>query len=219
MARFQSFSSFFLPFLFCFLLGLRLEVTDPPPPPPLFSPSFRFTSLPSDRVLSTRLSLSSERRDRLRPWMFGGHQVWGLLPVRPFITPNFGVDSLKLFLKSPYHTRIAWHLLPCQTRFDSVVSLAGIMAPNLLLLRTLTVVAALVLLWTMVKLCVDRCYFCCTVCVGCCCSSCNICVVCLFCFTALLVGLFAVTYVTLSALYIGFCIPLCRVLYPSRRVV
>jgi hypothetical protein len=137
----------------------------------------------------------------------------------PSITPIFGVDSLKLFLKSPYHTRIAWHLLPCQTRFDSVVSLAGIMAPNLLLLRTLIVVIALVLLWTVVKLCVDQCYFCCTVCVGCCCSSCNICVVCLFCFTALLVGLFAVTYVTLSALYVGFCIPLCRVLYPSRRVV
>ena len=100
-----------------------------------------------------------------------------------------------------------------------MVSLARIKAPNLLLLRILTVVAALVLLWTVVNLCVDRGYFCCTVCVGCCYSSCNICVVCLFCFTALLVGLFVVTYVTLSALYVGFCIPLCRVLYPSRRVL
>ena len=208
---------FFLLFLFIFPLGLRSELTDPPPSPPLFSPSFRLTSFPSDRVLSTCLSLSSERRDRLRPWMFGGHQVWGLLPVRHSITPIFGVDFLKLFLKSPYHTRIAWHLLPCQSRFDSVVSLVGITTPNLLLLRTLIVVVALGLLWTMVKLCVDQCYFCCIVCV-CCCCSCNICVV-LFCFAALLVGLFAVTYVTLSVLYVGFYIPLCRVLYPSRRVV
>jgi hypothetical protein len=36
-------------------------------------------------------------------------------------------------------------------------------------------------------------------------------VVMLFYFDALLVGSFAVTYVTFSALYVGFCIPLCRV--------
>ena len=36
-------------------------------------------------------------------------------------------------------------------------------------------------------------------------------VVMLFYFAAFLVGSFAVTYVTFSALYVGFCIPLCRV--------
>ena len=75
--------------------------------------------------------------------MFGGHRVWGLLPVRDSIDyPIFGVDPSKLFfLKSPYHTRIAWHLLPWPIRFEpwpirfdfSVVCLAGIKAPNLLL--------------------------------------------------------------------------------------
>ncbi len=37
-------------------------------------------------------------------------------------------------------------------------------------------------------------------------------VVMLFYFAALLVGSFAVTYVTFSALYVGFCIPLFRVM-------
>ncbi len=37
-------------------------------------------------------------------------------------------------------------------------------------------------------------------------------VVMFFCFATLLVGSFAVTYVTFSALYVGFCLPLCRVL-------
>uniref|UniRef100_A0A2N9FV40 Uncharacterized protein n=1 Tax=Fagus sylvatica TaxID=28930 RepID=A0A2N9FV40_FAGSY len=136
-------------------------------PPPLPFPTFCFTPHPSDLVLYGRdllealgdsslhrpLSLllarichSSGRRDHRRQWMFGGHPIWGLLPSRPSIDPTFGVDSLKLFLKSPYHTRIAWHLLPWQTRFDSVVYLAGITAPNLLLLRTLIIVVALVLI-------------------------------------------------------------------------
>ena len=214
MACFRLFSSFFLPFLLCFPLGLRFEVTDPSPSPPLFSPSFPSTSFPSDRVLSTHLSFSGERRDRLRLWMFGEHQVWGLLPVCPSITPTFGVDSLKLFVKSPYHTRIAWHLLPCQTRFDLVVSLAGITAPNLLLLRTLIVVGALVLLWTVDKICVDLCLSCCVVCVCCsccCCSKVVVVVVSLFCFSALLVGCFVVTNVTFASLYVGFRLPLCRV--------
>jgi hypothetical protein len=158
--------------------------------------------------------------------MFGGHRIWGFLPVRPSIDPTFGVDPLKLFLKSPHHNRIAWHLLPWQNRFDSVVCLAGITAPNLLLLRTLIVVVALDLFWMVVKLYADWCYFCCVVCVCCCCCCCycvccccsscccccNVVVVMLFCFAALLVGSFAVTYVTFYALYVGFCLLLCRVM-------
>ena len=37
-------------------------------------------------------------------------------------------------------------------------------------------------------------------------------VVMLFCFAALLVGSFAMTNVTFSALYVGFCIPFCKVM-------
>uniref|UniRef100_A0A2N9G3F3 Uncharacterized protein n=1 Tax=Fagus sylvatica TaxID=28930 RepID=A0A2N9G3F3_FAGSY len=81
VARFCLLSSSLLLFLFCLLLAPGSEVSEPPPPP-LYSPSFCFTSFPSDRVLSARLSLSSGHRDLLRPWMFGGHRVWGLLPVR-----------------------------------------------------------------------------------------------------------------------------------------
>ena len=97
--RFLSFS--LLIFLFCLLLATRSDVSEPPPPP-LSSPTFCFTSFSSNRVLyrwdllealdgsslqqtlsllSARLFLSNGRRDLLRPWMFGGHRVWGLLPV------------------------------------------------------------------------------------------------------------------------------------------
>jgi hypothetical protein len=234
----------FFPFLFLFLLFLTTRSDgSESPPPPLSFPNFRFTSHPSDLVLyggdllealgdlslhrplsllSARICHSSGRRDHRRQWMSGGHRIWGLLPVRPSIDPTFGFDFLKLFLKSPYHTRITWHLLPWQTRFDSVVYLAGIMAPNLLLFRTLIVVVALVLFWTVVKLCVDWCYCYCTVCVCVCCCLVVVVVVVfvvvvvvvvmLFYFAALLVGSFAVTYVTFSALYVGFCIPFCRVM-------
>ena len=111
--------------------------------------------------------------------MVGGHWIWGLLPVRPSFDPIFGVDFLKLFLKSPYHTRIAWHLLPWQTRFDLVVYLAGILTPNLMLLRTLIVMVAFALSWMVTKLCVDRCYSCYIVyvCVCCCSSIVVLCVV------------------------------------------
>ena len=139
----------------------------------------------------------------------------GTSSIPSFYRP-YGVDSLKLFLKSPYHTQIAWHLLPWQTQFDSVVYLVGITVPNLLLFRTLIVVVAFVLFWTVVKLCVDWCYCCYDVCVCCCCYCCvcycNVVVVMLFCFAALLVGSFTVTYVTFSALYVGFCLPLYRVM-------
>ena len=56
--------------------------------------------------------------------------------------PTYGVDYSKLFfLKSPYHTRIVW-----QIQFDlSVVCLAGIKDPNLLLFRTLVAVVVLII--------------------------------------------------------------------------
>ena len=124
MARFLSF--FLLIFLFFLLLTSRSDVFEPPPSP-LSSPTFRFTSFSSDRVsygwdllealggsslqqtlslLLARLFLSSGCRDLLRPWMFGGHRVWELLPIRDSIDyPIFGVDPSKLFfLKSPHNT-------------------------------------------------------------------------------------------------------------------
>jgi hypothetical protein len=122
VARFLSFS--LLIFLFFLLLALRSNVSEPPPPP-LSSPTFCFTSFSSDRVsytggsslqrtlslLSARLFLSSGRRDLLRPWMFGGHRVWGLLPVRDSVDyPIFGVDPSKLFFlksSSPHSNRMA----------------------------------------------------------------------------------------------------------------
>uniref|UniRef100_A0A2N9GSA4 Uncharacterized protein n=1 Tax=Fagus sylvatica TaxID=28930 RepID=A0A2N9GSA4_FAGSY len=92
------------------------------PPPPLPSPTFRSTSHPSDLAvyggdlletlgdlsLHRHLSLRSARfchsngsRDPLRRLMLGGHRIWRSLPARPSLDPNFGVDFLKLFLKSP----------------------------------------------------------------------------------------------------------------------
>ncbi len=90
-------------------------------------------------LLSAHLFLSSGRQDLLRPLMFGGHRIWGLLLAQDSIDyPIFRADLSKLFfLKSPYYTRIAWHLLLWLIRFDLlVVCLAGIKAPNLLLFRT-----------------------------------------------------------------------------------
>ena len=109
------------------------------PPPSTPSLTFRFFFHPSDLVLyggdpletlgdlrfhrhlslrSARFCHSSERRDPLRQLMFGGHRIWRSLPARPSLDPNFGVDFLKLFLKSPSTTRIAWQILPWQNRFD-----------------------------------------------------------------------------------------------------
>ena len=218
-------------FLFLRFLTTGLDGSESPPPPPPSS-TFRFTPHPSDLVLYggdlletlgdsslhrllplllARFCHFSGRRDPLQQLMVGGHRIWGLLPVRPFFDPIFGVDFLKLFLKSPYHIRIAWHLLPWQTRFDLVVYLAGIMTPNLLLLQILIVVVALALFWTVAKLCVDRCYCCCTVCVCFCFCCCIVVVVLLFCFYCPLGRVFALTYVTFAALIVGFCIPLSRV--------
>jgi hypothetical protein len=149
--------------------------------------------------------------------------VWGLFPVRDSLDyPIFGLDPSKLFfLKSPYHTRIAWHLLPWLIQFYlSVVCLAGIKAPNLLLFQTSDVVIALVIFWILVKLCAIKCSCCWVICYCCCC--CDVVAVIFFvvkcgvvfflcCFAALFIGSFAVTNVTFSALYVGFCLLLCRV--------
>jgi hypothetical protein len=153
--------------------------------------------------------------------MFGEHRVWGFLQVQVSIDyPTFGVDYSKLFfLKSPYHTPIAW-----QIRFDlSLVCLTGTKDPNLLLFWTLVAVVALVIFWILVKLCAVWCYCNWVICC-CCCYCCDVAVVIfvvfkfdvvfflfLYCFPALFAGSFAMTNVTFSALYVGFCFPLCRV--------
>ena len=134
--------------------------------------------------------------------MFGGHRVWGFLPARVSINyPILGIDYSKLFfLKSPYHTRIKW-----QIRFDlSVVCLARIKDLNLLLFWTLAAVVTLVIFWILVKLCAVwscRCY----------CVVVAVFFLFLYCFAVLCVGSFAETNVTFSVLYVGFCIPLYRV--------
>ena len=96
-----------------------------------------------------------------------------------------------------------------------MICLAGIKAPNLLLFWTSVVVVALVIFWILVKLCAVWCY--------CCCCCCDIVVVIfvikfgvvyflfLYCFAALFVGFLAVTNVTFSGIYVGLCLPLCRV--------
>jgi hypothetical protein len=146
--------------------------------------------------------------DLLRLRMFGGHPVWGFIPVQVAIDyPIFGVDYSKLFLKSPCHTRIVWNI-----RFDlSVACLAGIKDPNLLLFQTLVAMDGLEIFWSVIKLCVVWCYVCWVVC----CCVVNFVALFfpfLFCVAALLVGSFVVTNVTFSVIFVGFCIPLCRVI-------
>jgi hypothetical protein len=143
--------------------------------------------------------------------MLDGHWVWRFISACVSINyPTLRIDYSKLFLKSPYHTRIEW-----QIRFDLyVVYLARIKDLNSLLVRTLVAVVVVAICWIWVKLCVV------------CCCYCDVVVVVvvvfflfLFCIAALCVGFFAVTKVTFSALYVGFCIPLCRVMYLFCRVV
>uniref|UniRef100_A0A2N9J336 Reverse transcriptase Ty1/copia-type domain-containing protein n=1 Tax=Fagus sylvatica TaxID=28930 RepID=A0A2N9J336_FAGSY len=118
--------------------------------------------------------------------MFGGQRIWRLLPARPSLDPNFGVDFLKLLLKSPSTPES--HGLSCHGKIDStVVHLAGSTASDLLLLQTLMVVVVLKLFRKVTKFCADWC---------------------LFVVAALLVGYFAVTYVTSSALSVGLYLPL-----------
>jgi hypothetical protein len=174
--------------------------------------------------ISSPLSASSDhsggRRDPLRRWMLDGHRVWSSISACvPNNYPTLRVDFSKLFLKSPYHTRIEFAI-----RFDLyVVFLAGIKDLNYMLVWTLAAGVVLAICWILVKISAVCCWFCC-----CCCVVAVVVVVdvvvsvffiSLFCITALYVGFFAVTNVTFSALCVGFSIPLCRVLSPSCRVV
>jgi hypothetical protein len=101
-----------------------------------------------------------------------------------------------------------------------VVHLAGITAPDLLLLQTLIVVVALEFFRKVAKLCADWC----SVIVQFVCVIAVVVVVLLLLllvvvatllveYFALLVGYFAVTNVTFSALYVGLYLPLCRVFF------
>jgi hypothetical protein len=168
-------------------------------------------------ILSARLGRSRGRRDLLWQRMFGEHWFWGFIPVQVAIDyPIFGIVfhySKLFFLKSPYHNRIVWNI-----RFDLlVVRLAGSKDPNLLLFRILVAVDGLEIFWIVIKLCVVWCYVCWAVC---CCFSCVCFSCCCVVSAAFLVGYFAVTNVTFSALFVGFfsalfvgfCIPLCRVM-------
>jgi hypothetical protein len=234
-----AFSLLSFPFFFSLFLVLTPRPAGsepPPPPPPSLSSNLPFHPQSPDLVLhegdlmeslggsslqqissllSARFDLSDGRRDPLRRWMLDGHQVWRFVPALSNY-PTLRVDYSKLFLNSPYHTRIEW-----QIRFDLyVVFLAGINDLNFMLVWTLAAVVVLAICWILVKLsAVCCCCFCC------CCVVVLVVVVVgvffifLFCNTALCVGFFAVTNVTFSTLYVGFFIPLCRVLYPSRRVV
>ena len=227
MALSLSFFPFFS--LFFFILESR-SVGSEPPPPPLPSTTFRSTSQSSDPVLyggnlleflggsslhripsllSARLCRSSGYRDLLRLWLFGGHPVWGSLPVRVYLAySTFGVDSFKPLLEGllPHPNRMA----SCQGNFDStfpwyvdwdqVSKLAAV--PNntccgcsynlldwrqilcrmvflLLLWLLLVILLLLLLLW--------------------------------YCSAALSVGFLAVTNVTFAVLSVGLCFPHCRV--------
>ena len=104
-----------------------------------------------------------------------------------------------------------------------MVYLAGIKDLNLLLVCTLAAGVVLAICWILVKLSVVCCCFCC----------CDVVVVVvvvgggvffifLFCTIVLCVGFFAMTNVTFSALYVGFCIPLvglCILLYFNKSLL
>jgi hypothetical protein len=148
-----AFSPSSFPFFFSLFIMLapRPADSEPPPPPSLSSTTFLSTPQSPDLVLhegdlmeslgdlslqqissllSARCDLSGGRRDPLRRWMLDGHRVWRFISARVSINyPTLRVDYSKLFLKSPYHTRIEW-----QIRFDFyVVFLAGIKDLNFML--------------------------------------------------------------------------------------
>jgi hypothetical protein len=112
------------------------------------------------RHLSLRsawICLFNGSRDPLRHLMLGGHRIWSIFPARPSLTPNFGVEFLKLFLRSPSTPES--HGISCHGKNDStVVYLAGITAPALLLLQTLIAVVALEIFRKVAKLCADWCF-------------------------------------------------------------
>ena len=125
-----SLSSFLFIFSLVFILAPRPDGSEPPPPPSLSSTTFRSTPQSPDLVLhegvlteslggssllqmpsllSARFDLFGGRRDLLWRWMLDGHRVWRFISTSAFINhPTLRVDFSKLFLKSPYHTRIEW---------------------------------------------------------------------------------------------------------------
>jgi hypothetical protein len=141
-------------------------------------------------------------------------------PARPSLTPNFGVEFLKLFLKSPSTPES--HGISCHGKNDStVVYLVGITAPALLLLQTLMAVVALEIFRKVAKLCADWCFcllyslcmllsllWCCCWC--CCCKCCIVVVV-------------SCSFYPLGRVFcpLGrvFCCDVCHPVYPLCRVV
>ena len=161
---------------------------------------------------SARFCHSSERRDPLRQLMFGGHRNWRSIPARQSLDPNFGVDFLKLFLKSPSTPES--HGTSCHGKIDStVVHLAGITVPDLLLLQSLMVVVTLELCRRVAKLCAAWSFSYCTVCCCCCCRCC----------IAVVVVVGSCSYCPLGRVFcpLGrvFCCDVCQLFCPLCRVV
>ena len=209
MALFLSFSPFIL--LFFLLLASRSDGSESPPPP-LSSPTFRFTSPSSDlglsggdllealgdsslqwtlSLLSARPCLSSGCRDLLQLWLFGGHPVWGSLPVQVSLDfSTFGIDSSKPLFEGPLPLLNQMASLAKATSIRLLLGLLGWdQGSNLLLFRTTLAVVALIIFWIVGKFCVEWFSSCC-----CCC--------CCFCF---------VVVVVVDVVMLLFCCPLCRV--------
>ena len=113
---------------------------------------------------------------------------------------------VKLSLKSPY-TRITWHLMPWTIRFDLLVRCSDrITTPNFLSPRTSLVADALPNHRIKAKLC----YFCGFVVCMLCCVYVVVFVVIVFLFlflfypTLVVVGFWAIMYVTFTTLLVGF---------------
>ena len=122
-------------------------------------------------------------------------------------------------MKSPCHTRIVW-----QIRFDLLVAcLAGIKDPNLQRFQTLVAVVVLEIFWIGIKYCAVWYYVCWVVC---CCWDVSVVnyvvlvvdvlvfvvALCVGSFAAFCVGSFTLTNVTCSALFVGFCLSLSRIM-------
>ena len=115
--------SFFLFFSLFFFILVSRPVGSELPPPPLPPTTFVSTSPSPDLVLyggnlveflggsslhqipsplPARPCRSSGCRGLLRRWLFGGHPVWGFLPVRVYLAySTFEVDSPKPLLEGP----------------------------------------------------------------------------------------------------------------------
>jgi hypothetical protein len=157
-------------------------------------------------LLLARFDLSGGRRDLLRRWMLDGQRVWRFISASvSFNHPTLRVDFSKLFLKSPYHTRIEW-----QIRFDLyVVYLAGIKDLNLLQVWRLAAGVVLAICWSSVKLSAVCCCFCC------CCDVVVLVVVVVVVFFFFFVLYFCPLCRVFCCDECHLIYPLCRVLYPS----